>query len=222
MSDISNVCSVSEFKLRTSDSGSEKKKEPITFIIILPPFTLPVNAVDAHSHNLTHTYFLSAPPLSSSNLCATAPTSSTPSSVLSSPTHKLLCAMDESLLSQDDEPQVIVRSQKGKVATKGSWTDLPPEVLRYVLDAFPRRDARPFRSSSPLLRCCCSQVANILFVGTFNFWVGHPTPSWRDWSAGKQPQLWATLMALQEISSIRLVCMNWQAASESQVSSLVL
>ncbi|KAG8955664.1 hypothetical protein FRC04_007655 [Tulasnella sp. 424] len=96
--------------------------------------------------------------------------------------------MDDSLLSRDDEPQVIVRSQKGKVATKGSWTDLPPEVL--------------------------SHVANILFMGTYNFWVGHPTPSWRDWSAGKQPHLWATLMALQEISSIRLVCMNWQAAME--------
>lgn len=129
--------------------------------------------------------------------------------------------MDDSLLSQDDEPQVIVRSQKGKVATKGSWTDLPPEVLRYVLDAFPRRDARPVRSSSPSF-AVCSHVANILFMGTYNFWLGHPTPSWRDWSAGKQPLLWATLMALQEISSIRLVCMNWQAASESLVSSLVL
>ncbi|KAG8912383.1 hypothetical protein FRC00_004630 [Tulasnella sp. 408] len=96
--------------------------------------------------------------------------------------------MDESVFSSDEQ-QVIVRSQKGKVATKGSWADLPHDVLR--------------------------QVANHLFSGTFTYWYSHPTPAWRDWGACKQPQLWATLMGLQEISSIRLVCMNWQAAMET-------
>lgn len=96
--------------------------------------------------------------------------------------------MDETMLS-NDEPQVIVRSQKGKVATKGSWADLPHDVLRLV--------------------------ANLLFSGTFTSWYSHPTPAWRDWGAYKQPQLWATLMALQDVSPLRLVCMNWQAAMET-------
>lgn len=52
--------------------------------------------------------------------------------------------MDDSAFSSDEQHHVLVRSQKGKVATKGSWADLPHDVLRYVVDAFPRAGPSPF------------------------------------------------------------------------------
>ncbi|KAG8996860.1 hypothetical protein FRB90_012620, partial [Tulasnella sp. 427] len=88
-----------------------------------------------------------------------------------------------------DGLQVIGRSLKGKVTTKSSWSDLPENVL--------------------------CQVANLLFLPTYNWWITHPIAAWREWSAGKQPLIWATLLAVHEIDAMRLVCANWQRAMET-------
>ncbi|KAG8904626.1 hypothetical protein FRB99_001423 [Tulasnella sp. 403] len=81
------------------------------------------------------------------------------------------------------------RSQKGKLASRASWSDIPPELLRLIAD----------------------QIVHPIWYYNFT----HPIASWRESYFTNQQKLWAMLMTVNSITNMRIVCRSWEKAMET-------